>query len=200
MARYFGDRTAEMLGRLSLNPLRHIDPVGTVLVPGILLATSGMLFGWAKPVPITIENFKHPKRDNALVAAAGPVMNLFLSLVALVLLGVLGGSAFFGLPESSQNVLFEFLHFFFWLNFGLALFNLLPIYPLDGSWILKSLLPDRLSYQLSRVDHYGIWVFFGVLAFCPSFFNYLFLPAIGGLFWTLHAAGLGQLADMIGMG
>jgi Zn-dependent protease len=201
MANRLGDPTAKLLGRLTLNPRAHVDPVGTLLFPMIRFLVPGFfMLGWAKPVPITVENFKHPKRDNALVAAAGPVMNLFLSLAALVLLGVLGGSAFFGLPEASRNVLFEFLHFFFWLNFGLALFNLLPIYPLDGSWILKSLLPDRLSYQLSRVDHYGIWVFFGVLAFCPSFFNYLFLPAIGGLFWTLHAAGLGQLADMIGMG
>lgn len=195
-----GDPTAKMLGRMTLDPRAHVDPIGTILIPLLRFLNPGfIMFGWAKPVPVTVENFKHPKRDNALVAAAGPSMNLILALVGLVALGVLGATGFLGLAEATQSTLFEFFHFFFWLNFGLAFFNLVPVYPLDGNWILKALLPNRLSYEYSRLDRYGFWVFLLAMVFFPSAYNVLFTPAVGGLFWMLNVLGLGQLADLLSL-
>ncbi|HET9869055.1 MAG TPA: site-2 protease family protein, partial [bacterium] len=196
-----GDPTAKMLGRLTLDPRAHVDPIGTLLFPMLRLLYPGLfLLGWAKPVPVTAENFRHPKRDNALVAAAGPAMNLVLAFLALVVLGVTAAAGFFGLSAQTGGTLFEFLHFFFWLNFGLALFNLFPLYPLDGNWILKALLPDRLSYAYSRLDRFGIWAFLAVVVFFPSVFSQLFLPAVAGLYWMLHLAGLDGLAQMLNLG
>lgn len=151
-ARFFGDKTAWMLGRTSLNPARHIDPIGTILVP-LLTAFAGFLFGWAKPVPVNFENLRNPKRDMMWVAAAGPVANLLMALgwvlVAKVLL-VMGG----------QGTAHEF-----WIrvadagikvNVGLAVLNLFPLLPLDGGRILVSLLPNRLAYGYARLEPYGM--------------------------------------------
>ncbi|HVM31944.1 MAG TPA: site-2 protease family protein [bacterium] len=196
-----GDPTAKMLGRLTLDPRAHVDPIGTILLPLVrFLYPNFFMFGWAKPVPVTVENFKNPKRDNALVAAAGPAMNLLLALVAMLALGFLGATGFGGFSEATQTTLFSFFHFFFWLNFGLAIFNLFPLYPLDGNWILKALLPNRLSYEYSRLDRYGIWIFLLAAVLFPSIFNLLFLPAVGGLFWLLNSLGLSQLADLLNLG
>jgi Zn-dependent protease len=196
-----GDPTAKLLGRLTLDPRVHADMIGTIIFPLLRFLYPGfIMFGWAKPVPITPENFKHPRRDNAIVATAGPAMNILLALTALTALFILGQTDFFNLPNSSQSVLGGFFRFFFWLNFGLAFFNLIPIYPLDGSWVLKALLPNKLSYQYSRFDRYGVFVFLGVFIFCPSVFNFIFMPVINGLFWVLNSAGLDRLADMINLG
>ncbi len=154
VARQLGDPTAMMLGRLTLNPLKHIDPIGTVLVPLILLIAGGIIFGWAKPVPITAENLRRPKRDMALVAAAGPISNLFMALiwaliikVALILPAGLSGLAlpltYMGGAGITINVL-------------LMVLNLLPVPPLDGSRVVASFLPDPLAWKYSRIEQYGL--------------------------------------------
>ncbi len=157
VARHFGDNTAYMLGRVSLNPLRHIDPVGTVLVPLLILVMSnlfgsgGILFGWAKPVPVNFSGLRHPKRDMLWVAAAGPFANLFMALLwalALKLAVVMPQNAF-TLPLSLMAKAG------ITVNLVLMLLNLLPILPLDGGRIAVSLLPNRLAYSFSRLEPYG---------------------------------------------
>lgn len=154
MARQLGDPTAMMLGRLTLNPIKHIDPIGTIVVPGVLLATGGFLFGWAKPVPVTWENLRHPRRDMALVAAAGPISNLLMALFwALVVKFalILGPSAgWWSMPLAWMGMVGISI------NLMLAVLNLLPILPLDGGRILASLLPGPLSWKYSRMEPYGL--------------------------------------------
>jgi Zn-dependent protease len=154
MALQLGDRTAQMLGRLTLNPLKHIDPIGTILVPVLLIVTVGFAFGWAKPVPITWQNLHHPRRDMALVAAAGPGANLLMALgwALLAKLALL-------LPENiatlTQPLLYMSL-FGILINIILMVFNLVPVPPTDGGRIMTSLLPPRLAYQYSRIEPFGI--------------------------------------------
>lgn len=157
VARYFGDPTAYMLGRVTLNPAKHIDPIGTLLVPGVLmLAGSSFLFGWAKPVPVNFNNLRSPKRDSLWVAFAGPGSNmvqvLIWALVARLLLEAvpmtgLVGPFWVAVCEAGIK----------W-NIMLALLNLLPILPLDGGRIVTSLLPDKASYAFSRTEPYGFFV------------------------------------------
>lgn len=153
VARHFGDNTAYVLGRVSLNPLRHIDLVGTVLVPLlILLTTSGaFLFGWAKPVPVDFGGLRNPKRDMLWVAAAGPLSNLFMALLwALALkLTLIAPQNTFSVPLSMMA------EAGITVNLVLMLLNLLPILPLDGGRIVVSLLPNRLAYSFSRLERYG---------------------------------------------
>jgi len=138
MARYFGDRTAEMLGRLSLNPLRHIDPIGTVLVPAFLLAIGGPLIGWAKPVPVATKALRNPRRAMVLVAFAGPLANLVMASLWCAVLGAVarinGNVTLIGwIALMAQAGIV--------INVVLAVFNLLPIPPLDGSHIFRHMLP-----------------------------------------------------------
>lgn len=161
VARLRGDRTAEMLGRLSLNPVRHIDPVGTLLVPGVMLLMTGFIFGWAKPVPITVENLKGKRRDMAVVGVAGPAANLLMAIGWMAVMGVaqlLYGAA----PEVARFLFFAGVAGVF-LNVILALLNLLPIPPLDGSRVVSALLPGRMSWQYERLEPYGIWIVLGLL-------------------------------------
>ena len=165
MARYFGDRTAEMLGRLSLNPLRHIDPVGTVLVPGILLATSGMLFGWAKPVPVATKALRNPRRAGILVALAGPLANFAMAgLWCAVLAGIVRVNG----NETLIRWIASMAQAGILINVILALFNLLPIPPLDGGRVLAGLLPPRLSARLDKIEPFGLFIVAG-LALLPMF-------------------------------
>jgi Zn-dependent protease len=165
VARYFGDNTAYVLGRVSLNPLRHIDPVGTVLVPLLILITSsflgagGVLFGWAKPVPVDFSGLRHPKRDMLWVAAAGPLANLVMALLwALVLkFALLAPQNAFTLPLSLMS------EAGITVNMVLMLLNLLPILPLDGGRIAVSLLPNRLAYRFSRLEPYGFPILLALL-------------------------------------
>jgi Zn-dependent protease len=172
VARYFGDRTAEMLGRLSLNPLRHIDPIGTVLVPGLLLAVGGPLFGWAKPVPVATSVLRNPRRAMVVVALAGPVANLFMAVVWCVVLGAIarvnGNATLDGwIALMAQAGI--------WINVVLAVFNLLPIPPLDGGRVLTGLLPPRLSARLEKIEPVGLFIVLGLSAF--GLFGWLFNPA-----------------------
>ena len=157
VARHFGDNTAYVLGRVSLNPVRHIDLVGTILVPLLILVTSkllgssGILFGWAKPVPVDFAALRHPKRDMLWVAAAGPFANLLMALLwALALkLALVTQHNVFTLPLSLMA------EAGITVNLVLMVLNLLPILPLDGGRIAVSLLPNRLAYSYSRLEPYG---------------------------------------------
>jgi Zn-dependent protease len=152
MAKKCGDNTAEMLGRLTLNPLKHIDPLGTVILPGILLLTgTGFLFGWAKPVPVNGRYFKRPLRDMAFVAAAGPGANLLMAIIwALVArLGVTIGVEAVSMPLIYMGIAGISI------NISLLLINLLPIPPLDGSRILTAFLPYNWAVQYNQLERYG---------------------------------------------
>jgi Zn-dependent protease len=166
VARRLGDPTAMMLGRLTLNPIKHIDPIGTVLVPAVLLFTGGFIFGWAKPVPITVRNLRHPEKDMAWVAAAGPVSNLLMALMwaAVVKLGVVFGQHF----PSFVEPLLLMGQYGIMINLVLAVLNILPIPPLDGSRVLAAFVPGPWAYQMSRFEAYGlivvaVLIFTGVL-------------------------------------
>jgi Zn-dependent protease len=157
-ARQFGDRTAEMMGRISLNTLRHIDPIGTILVPAITLLLGGILFGWAKPVPVNFGNLRHPKQDMLWVAAAGPAANLLMALFwALVMRIAHGLDLFFGQPLYLMGMAG------ITINAILAALNLLPLPPLDGGRIAVSLLPHRWAYMLARVEPYGFFILLALI-------------------------------------
>ena len=154
MARRLGDPTAEMLGRLTLNPIKHVDPIGTVLVPTVLLLAGGFIFGWAKPVPVTWENLKNPKRDMALVAIAGPAANLLMIIfwAALVKFAVIlaGSLDWVAQPLAYMGRAGVFI------NSILLILNLFPLPPLDGSRVLSAMLPGPMAWQLSRIEPYGL--------------------------------------------
>jgi Zn-dependent protease len=191
VAKHFGDLTAYAEGRVSLNPLRHIDPVGTVAVPLVLLAISklfagsGILFGWAKPVPVNFANLRRPKRDMLWVAAAGPFSNLAMALLwALALkFGVSNPGNYFGLPLALMGAAGVFV------NAIIMVLNLLPLPPLDGGRILVSLLPHRLAYNVSRVEPYGFIILIIML----------FSGVLGMILWPVIGAILTLIAAMIGV-
>lgn len=154
VARALGDPTAMMLGRLTLNPVKHVDPVGTVVVPILLLVMHMPMFGWAKPVPVTWENLKRPKRDMALVAAAGPGANLIMALMwALIMKGgiVMSGGEWVWLGQPLAYMGFAGIQ----INIVLMILNLLPLPPLDGGRILTGVLPGPLAWKVGRVEPYG---------------------------------------------
>ncbi len=163
-----GDPTARQLGRISMNPLVHIDLFGTVIIPLLLLSTTGFMFGYAKPVPVNPHNLRRPKEDMAWVAAAGPGMNLALAIVSGILYRLLyspnlfvGGSLFseFGSSTSFFLIpLLEMLKFSVFFNVLLMVFNLIPIPPLDGGRVLVGLLPEAQSRMVSRLEPYGMLV------------------------------------------
>ena len=163
-ARYFGDMTAHLAGRISLNPIKHIDPFGTILVPALMMMAGGILFGWAKPVPVDFSRLRNPKRDMLWVAAAGPASNLVMAILWVFALKFSAGlPTYIGVPlelMAQAGVM---------INVVLMVLNLLPLPPLDGGRIAVSLLPHHLAYRYAKVERYGfiiliVLLFTGVLA------------------------------------
>lgn len=187
MARRFGDRTAELLGRLSLNPLKHVDPLGTVVVPLLMAWLGGFLFGWAKPVPVNPRNMRDPRRAMIAVAAAGPASNLLMALAWALSLHLVGPLA--GASPGAADFLSRVASFGIFFNVLLGLFNLVPIPPLDGGRVLRGLLPERLGMRLDAIEPYGLIIVVALLA--VGAFGAL-VPLIravqGAVMW---AAGLG---------
>ena len=159
VASRFGDDTARYSGRLTLNPLKHVDPVGTVLVPGLLLMIGGFIFGWAKPVPVNFSNLNHPKRDMIYVAIAGPGANLLMAVIwGLVGLLAQYTPAFTALPLLYMSVAGLYI------NAILMLINLIPVPPLDGGRVAVGLLPESLARSYSNLEPYGLFILLGLLA------------------------------------
>ena len=184
IARKLGDNTAFMLGRLTLNPLKHIDPVGTILIPGmLLLLQAGFLFGYAKPVPINWRNMRRPKRDMALVAAAGPGANLLMALAwgLLIRLGLSLGEPgmaliYMGVAGITINII-------------LMVLNLLPLPPLDGGRVMTGLLPGPWAYQFSRIEPYGFFILIGLLV----------TGVLGMVLWPVISVGMSMLVPVSGL-
>ena len=166
MAYRKGDYTAKMLGRVSLNPIKHIDPVGTILVPLMLaISSAGVIFGWAKPVPVNSFNFKSPRKDNMLVSFAGPASNLLLAMALALIFRILvafpGADAMMSSP--ALKPLFMMIYFGIRISVILFVFNLIPIFPLDGSHIVEGLLPAHLAQVYSRHERYGFLILIGLM-------------------------------------
>ncbi|QTS84169.1 site-2 protease family protein [Coxiella endosymbiont of Amblyomma nuttalli] len=172
VANKLGDKTAFMMGRITLNPMKHIDLFGTIILPILMLVLSKFTFpfGWAKPVPVTWQNLKNPRRDMMLVALAGPLVNFAMALLWAVVTKL---SLFFGdNVDNSISIVRDVSAFFYnagffgvLINIVLMILNLIPIPPLDGSRILLAILPKRVSYNYSKIEPYGIWILLGLLVF-----------------------------------
>ncbi len=181
MAYRLGDPTAKMLGRLTLNPLKHIDPFGTVVLPLIFIMLLGFGFGYAKPIPVTERNLRNPRRDMAWVAVAGPAANLLMAILWMVI-GALG----FALLNSG----WEGARFLIYsgaigglINILLMVLNLIPIPPLDGSRVVSSLLPGPLAWKYSRLEPYGMFI---VLAlFLTGIWSKVFMPVVAAIYALL---------------
>jgi Zn-dependent protease len=157
-----GDSTARYLGRISLNPLVHIDPIGTVLLPLVAYATGAPLIGWAKPVPVNIRALRNGRRDFMLVAAAGPASNLLIALVASIGVRALTGPAA-ALSDAGGGTIGFCVYEAFTLNLLLAVFNMIPVPPLDGGNVLAGLLPPNLANVFDQLRPYGIFILYGLL-------------------------------------
>lgn len=186
VAKHLGDKTADMLGRVTLNPLKHIDPVGTILVPLGLYLMTGFMFGWAKPVPVNWRNLRQPKRDMGIVALAGPAANLLMALIwaLAVYIGAIFMERFdwIALPLLLMGVAGVLI------NSVLMALNLLPILPLDGGRILYSLLPHKQAQVYSRLESYGLIVV--VLLLVTGLLGVILWPVVGLTIAVLPASDI----------
>jgi Zn-dependent protease len=183
MALQLGDKTAMMLGRLTLNPFKHIDPLGTILIPGLMYMMAGFIFGWAKPVPITWQNLGNPKRDMVLVAAAGPVSNFFMAILWALIIRI--GLA---LGDSGLALVFMGVAGIF-INTILMVLNLLPLPPLDGGRVMTGLLPGPLAYRFSRIEPYGFFILVALLV----------TGLLGALLWPVIEFFMSLMAVISGL-
>jgi Zn-dependent protease len=186
-AKHFGDLTAEKLGRITLNPLKHIDLVGTVILPAITLIFGNVLFGWAKPVPVNFNNLRNPKKDMLWVAAAGPASNFVMAIAWGMLLGFITHAQASGNFSSSAYFFLEMAYVGITINIVLMVLNLLPMPPLDGGRIAVSLLPNEQANKLAQLEKYGFAIlmalmFTGVLNKIISPFINFFQQAILRIF------------------
>jgi Zn-dependent protease len=177
-AKQFGDRTAEMLGRITLNPIKHIDWIGTVLVPSLTLLIGGVFFGWAKPVPVNTRNLRNEKTDMIWVAAAGPAANLVMGIGWALTLKLSESTAIDAIARAGV----------LW-NVGLMALNLLPILPLDGGRIVAGLLPGPLSYKFSRLEPYGLFIVLGLAV----------AGILGTILAPLYQLGFSLLSAIVGL-
>jgi Zn-dependent protease len=167
-AKYFGDTTAYAAGRMSMNPLRHIDPFGTILLPVLMYAFTPFVFGYAKPVPIDFNRLRNPKKQMAWVALAGPAANFVMAFGWLVLAIVLTAT------HVGESFPHKVAHAGIVVNVLMFVFNLVPIPPLDGGRILTSMLPNRMAYKFAKIEPYGFFIVLGLLYF--NILNYWFVP------------------------
>lgn len=171
LALAFGDDTAKRAGRLTLNPVPHVDPLGTVIVPALLVLTTGTAFGWAKPVPVNTAGLRHPRNQTVLVSLVGPAANIALALVAALVLRLVAA-------YDSSSLAVQVIFYAGVVNVILAVFNLLPIPPLDGSAVVERLLPDRWWPGYLRFRPYSLFVLLGLVFLLPGALAALFDPAI----------------------
>jgi len=175
VARHFGDMTADREGRISLNPVHHIDPVGTILLPILTLWLGGVLFGWAKPVPVNFSALRHPKKDMLWVALAGPATNLFMALGwgLLAKVALLSQDSYFAEP------MMEMAQIGIRINVVLIALNMLPLPPLDGGRVAVSLLPHRQAFMLTRLEPYGMFIL--IFMVMTPLLGWILMPPIAGL-------------------
>ena len=170
-ARHFGDNTAYMLGRMSLNPIKHIDPIGTLAIPIVLFFIgSPFLFGYAKPVPVEFRNLRNPKRDMAWVALAGPAANLVMALMWMIGVILMSGS------QSPDDFFMRMAQAGILTNLVIFAFNLFPVPPLDGGRIMSSLLPARYAYKYGQLENYGFFIVMGLAML--GFLKYWMTPVM----------------------
>jgi Zn-dependent protease len=186
VALQFGDKTAKRLGRLTLNPLKHVDPIGTVVVPIVLLLLGGFVFGWAKAVPINPNHFKRPRHDMAWVAIAGPISNIMMAIIwAMIaklgyMIGLSSGAGQFLVYSGMAGIA---------INLILAILNMLPIPPLDGSRVLAAFLPKKLYYYYMRMEPYGFFLIIGLML----------LGVLGSLLIGPYRFAQSQILQLVGI-
>ena len=177
VASRFGDQTARSMGRLTLNPIKHIDPVGTIVVPTIMYFASGFIFGWARPVPVNWRNLGHPRRDMALVAIAGPVANLLMLIFWAISAKIIMLS---GIDSNYMTQLLLIMcSIGITINIVLMILNLFPLLPLDGGRVLTAMLPPNLAIPFSRLEPYGLIIL--VLLLISGILWKILMPVIGGM-------------------
>ncbi|HAD88415.1 MAG TPA: site-2 protease family protein [Rhodospirillaceae bacterium] len=192
VANMLGDDTARRLGRVTFNPLKHVDPFGTVILPALLLLGSGgrFMFGFAKPVPVNFGRLNRPRRDMVLVAAAGPGANLILALLSGIAL-----TSVTELPPAAVEWTAQNLVNSVWINLLLAVFNMLPVPPLDGGRVAVGLLPDALARPLARLERVGILIILGVVFLLPLIGDQIGVDL--NIFWWLVGVPAQALMNLL---